>query len=120
MLTRVGGVLAAKERVLPRVMSSKKAKASTKDNWYQRALRDDPEGAAKMREERALAAKQNRVLSRRRRERQSTREGRLRIEFCMLYSQAMALALTRTTPQTTTDDYLELVFAIMHRYMRQF
>jgi hypothetical protein len=51
---------------------------------------------------------------------QSTPEGRLRIEFCMLYSQAMALALSRTTPQTTTDDYLELVFAIMHRYMRQF
>ena len=57
MLTRVDGVLPAKERVLRRVMSSKKAKASTKDNWYQRALRDDPEGAATMREERALAAK---------------------------------------------------------------
>ena len=45
MLTRVDGVLTAKERVLPRVMSSTKAKGKAKDNWYQKALRDDPDGA---------------------------------------------------------------------------
>lgn len=50
---------------------------------------------------------------------QSTARGKLRIEFCMLYSQAMALALTRATPDTPEDGYLDSVFSIMHRYMRK-
>ena len=42
-------------------MSLSKAKGKAKDNWYQNALRDDPDGAEKLREERALAAKQSRA-----------------------------------------------------------
>ena len=50
---------------------------------------------------------------------QSTPKGQLRIEFCMLYSQAMALALTRVTPDTTQESYLDSVFELMRAYMRR-
>ena len=51
---------------------------------------------------------------------QSTPEGQLRLKWCVMYSQAMALALTKVQDTTTEDDYLSLVFQIMHAYMRQF
>ena len=50
---------------------------------------------------------------------QSTTVGKLRIELCMLYSQAMALALSRSTPDTTQDNYLDSVFELMRAYMRR-
>ena len=50
---------------------------------------------------------------------QSEPVGKLRIEFCMLYSQAMALALSRATPDTTHDSYLDSVFELMRAYMRR-
>lgn len=50
---------------------------------------------------------------------QSTPKGQLRIEFCMLYSQAMALALSRATPETNQDTYLDSVFELMRGYMRR-
>ena len=51
---------------------------------------------------------------------QSMPVGKLRIEFCMLYSQAMALALARgVTPETNQDNYLDSVFELMRAYMRR-
>ena len=50
---------------------------------------------------------------------QSTTVGKLRIEFCMLYSQAMALALSRVTLDNTHDSYLDSVFELMRAYMRR-
>jgi hypothetical protein len=50
---------------------------------------------------------------------QSTPIGKLRYEFCMLYSQLMAIALTEATRETTHDNSLDEVFTIMRRYMRR-
>lgn len=49
---------------------------------------------------------------------QSTPKGRLSHLWCMLYSQAMALALVRATSQTSEDAYLDTVLQLIHGYMR--
>ena len=57
---------------------------------------------------------------------QSTPKGRLKIEWCMLYSQALALALAShlthaagEATATTPDAFLDSVFSIMHAYIRR-
>lgn len=40
-------------------------------------------------------------------------------KWCMLFSEAMALALVRATSDTTPDGYLTTVYRIMHGFMRR-
>ena len=49
-----------------------------------------------------------------------TPAGKLQFEWCLLYSQSMALALVRVTPDTTPEKYLRSVFKIMHKYIKTF
>jgi hypothetical protein len=49
---------------------------------------------------------------------QSSQEGNLSKEFCLLYSQATALALSRVTSDSYDDTYLADVFRLMYNYIR--
>ena len=50
---------------------------------------------------------------------ESLSQGRFPYKWCMLFSEAMALALVRATDATTPDAYLATVYRIMHGFMRR-
>ena len=54
-------VLSDNLRVLLRVMGKTVKSTSNPDNWYQRALKEDPEGAAEFKRQRAAAARDARA-----------------------------------------------------------
>ena len=55
VLTRVARVLSLKQRVLTRVMGRYKKPKDNADDWYQKALRDDPDGADELKRKRREA-----------------------------------------------------------------